>query len=590
MDRTVPSRGNEEIALYIRTYYSLLRSSRAVNIDTLIEAHLRIESALHINAEETLPDIAAFIYALLRLPACILNQVQLVVMGQSERVFAENGYPDVEKWASVSAPARRRRCFFDGRGTLATYIASRSDIDDLIPMLTAFQIERNKLHHLLNQPDITALLRADSSATLHSATLESLSALTGLPAEELRRLRTVWGAETQANLLAIAAAPVSLAVRSLAASLAAYRRATRLWWQHADARLAHIPFEDRPIYFVSSNTHSLANLVSGYALAIEQDLLDYMAERGSAELHHEYAAIQARAVERSRENFFYYVLKKYERDHPFATADRLAHERRVGIFRVPSEHVFDVEMQVFDLNQIDPGAIDPRLRLPGLETLRRSQALLINVDFPLGMGAYQLLSEVTRNIAAVRGVYIMGKAATLNGRIGDVMLPSVVHDEHSSNTYLFRNCITAEQVAPYLAYGNVLDNQKAITVLGTFLQNKHYMGVFYEEGYTDMEMEAGPYLNCVYEMVRPKRFPQNEIVDLHSCPFPIGIVHYASDTPFSKGKNLGAQNLSYSGVDATYATSVAILASILGQEIDILTRQQTVGAARDGLRPANNPA
>lgn len=572
MDRTVPSRGNEEIALYIRTYYSLLRSSRAVNIDTLIEAHLRIESALHINAEEKLPDMAAFIYALLRLPACILNQVQLVVMGQSERVFAENGYPDVEKWISVSAPARRRRCFFDGGNTLATYIASRSDIDDLIPMLTAFQIERNKLHNLLHQPAVLTLLQADASPTLHRATLQQLSVITTIPAEDLHRLRTIWGAEMRANLLAMAAAPVSLAVRSLAASLAAYRRATRLWWQHADATLAHIPFEDRPIYFVSSNNHSLANLVSGYALAIEQDLLAFIAERGSTELRDEYEAIQARAVERSRENFFYYVLKKYERDHPAAAAARLAYERQAGIFRVPSEHVFDVEIQVFVLNQINANTLDPRLRLPGLEALRDSQALIINVDFPLGMGAYQLLSEVSRNIAAVLGVYIMGKAATLNGRIGDVMLPSVVHDEHSSNTYLFRNCLTAEGIAPFLAYGNVLDNQKAITVLGTFLQNKHYMGVFYEEGYTDMEMEAGPYLNCVYEMVRPKRFPQNEIVDLYSCPFPIGIVHYASDTPFSKGKNLGAQNLSYSGIDATYAASVAILSSILGQEIDALVR------------------
>ena len=45
-----------------------------------------------------------------------------------------------------------------------------------------------------------------------------------------------------------------------------------------------------------------------------------------------------------------------------------------------------------------------------------------------------------------------------------------------------------------------LDNQKAVTVLGTFLQNSTYMDVFYREGYTDIEMEAGPYLSAVYEM------------------------------------------------------------------------------------------
>jgi hypothetical protein len=89
------------------------------------------------------------------------------------------------------------------------------------------------------------------------------------------------------------------------------------------------------------------------------------------------------------------------------------------------------------------------------------------------------------------------------------------------------------------------------------------MSVFYQEGYTDMEMEAGPYLSGIYEMVRPQRHPYNELISLHGASFPIGLVHYASDTPFSKGKNLGAQNLSYYGMDPTYATSIAILRSIL---------------------------
>ena len=132
---------------------------------------------------------------------------------------------------------------------------------------------------------------------------------------------------------------------------------------------------------------------------------------------------------------------------------------------------------------------------------------------------------------------------------------------------MFKNVISAESVTNHLVYGNILDNQKAITVLGTFLQNQTHMSVFYSEGYTDMEMEAGPYLNSIYEMIRPKRYPSNEIIHFHDLPFPLGIIHYASDTPMSKGKNLGEQNLSYFGVDATYASSIAILSAIIQQEI-----------------------
>jgi hypothetical protein len=170
----------------------------------------------------------------------------------------------------------------------------------------------------------------------------------------------------------------------------------------------------------------------------------------------------------------------------------------------------------------------------------------------------------------------MGKAATLNGRVGDVMISNVVHDEHSQNTYLFSNCFTAGDVAPFLTYGTVLDNQKAISARGTFLQNPRYMDVFYREGYTVIEMEAGPYLSAIYEAFRPKRHPSNEIVNLYGVPFDIGFLHYASDTPMSKGRNLGAGSLSYAGMDPTYAAAIAVLRRILAQEIQRL--RQTNGS------------
>jgi hypothetical protein len=97
MDRTIPTSGNEEIQLYVRTYYSLLRSTRAVPIKTLEEAHKGMHSALHVEADAPEPDMAAFIYAILRLPQCFY-QVRLVVMGQSSLVFATHGYADLGSW------------------------------------------------------------------------------------------------------------------------------------------------------------------------------------------------------------------------------------------------------------------------------------------------------------------------------------------------------------------------------------------------------------------------------------------------------------------------------------------------------------
>jgi hypothetical protein len=193
--------------------------------------------------------------------------------------------------------------------------------------------------------------------------------------------------------------------------------------------------------------------------------------------------------------------------------------------------------------------------------------MIVNIDYPLGMAAYLILSHLATRVGELRGVYVMGKAATLNGVIGDIMIPSVVHDEHSKNTFLFKNCFSADNVSADLMYGTVLDNQKAVSVRGTYLQTPQYMDVFYREGYTDIEMEAGPFLSAIYELFRPKRHPENEIVNLYGLPFDLGILHYASDTPLSKGKNLGAGSLSYFGMDPTYATSLAILKRIFDLEI-----------------------
>jgi len=68
MERTVPVRSSEEIDLYLRTIYSLLRSSNEVRIRTLEEVHAGMNSSLHTKSRKDSPDISALIYALLRLP------------------------------------------------------------------------------------------------------------------------------------------------------------------------------------------------------------------------------------------------------------------------------------------------------------------------------------------------------------------------------------------------------------------------------------------------------------------------------------------------------------------------------------------
>ena len=158
--------------------------------------------------------------------------------------------------------------------------------------------------------------------------------------------------------------------------------------------------------------------------------------------------------------------------------------------------------------------------------------------------------------------------------------------------WLGRAPLWQRALVSYLNFGSVFDNQKAVTVRGTFLQNRDFMHVFYEEGYTDIEMEAGPYLSALYEDIYPRRYPVNEIVNLFiNAPYDIGLIHYASDTPISKRQSLLSKSLSYFGVDATYATSVAVLRRILSQEaMRLRDHLRTVDSAPGTAPHANGSA
>src|SRR6476469_5158465 len=99
MDRQPPRATSDEIDLYIRTYYSLLRSSGDVRVRAFEEAHLFSRSSLHLGAESLEPDLAAFGYSAGRLPDC-MPRIRRLVLGQSPAQFRAAGFP-IEKWEIV---------------------------------------------------------------------------------------------------------------------------------------------------------------------------------------------------------------------------------------------------------------------------------------------------------------------------------------------------------------------------------------------------------------------------------------------------------------------------------------------------------
>ncbi len=547
MDRRPPRSTSDEIDLYINTYYSLLRSSGDVRVRAFEEAHLYSSSSLHEGARLDRPDIAAFAYSAARLPEC-MPEVRRIVLGQSQGQFFRAGM-DVSAWQKVRARGRRRAMRISG-DTLAVFVTSASDIDDLVPIVTAYQIEWNKMHG------------AGTDLGLGAADRPRLEAALARPWVEVVPL--------------ITSHECDVSIRLLNGSFNQYQRSVQKWWAPIETRIEPAT-QPRRVYFVSSNTHSLVNLVGGYARIHRQHILDFARKMNPEGLAPELERLHKHGSAGEVDNILYYCLRAYlhDTDVERRRAEVQQSDNDSGITTIESPGRVDVSAQLIEVSRIHAERVDPRVRVDGIERLKGSNALIVNIDYPLGLAAYHHLSRLAQGASNLCGVYVLGKAATLNGRVGDVMVSDTIYDEHSKNTYLFANRFQPEEIQPYMREGTVLDNQKAVTVRSAFLQNRRYMSVFYNEGYTVMEMEAGPYLSAVYEIVSPRRHPMDELVNLSSTvPFDLGILHYASDTPYSRRQSLLSKSMSYFGVESTYACSIAILRRILRLEIAHLTAEK----------------
>ena len=376
-----------------------------------------MRSSLHSLADSEELDLGAFLYAVSRLPQAIAG-ARHVVMGQSAEALIADGV-NVGDWPVAESPARRRRWYVGPDGTLAVLLASSSDVDDLVPTLVAYQIEWNKIRlHVLGAA-------GDLGEHPDAATC---SRLLGGSAEDWQRLRESWGNSFDERLAMIREHHLSMRIRMLGGSNTGYARMTRRWWAPVQAELtgngdgaavqeqlrsgttgvdgaiASSPGEG-PLYFVSSNTHSLVNIATGVAREREQQLVEFVESLPADDiLHEELVRFRAGETEGSWENFLYFVARQwFDSRGEQGGADRRSGEAAHGIKHLRSSTALRVSAQVIPLHALSVDSLDPRLGEVNREALAASRARIVNIDYPLGLAAYNILREVAVDTTALRG-------------------------------------------------------------------------------------------------------------------------------------------------------------------------------------------
>jgi len=542
---TIPS----STKAFTTAYRSYLQKNGVLKIDQFIDLYQQMSPSLHKHAATNSIDIEAFMYSFLRLPR-IIHEAQDIVMAQIAESFARESF-EIDVWEEVHAPARRRKMYFDGEKTLATYINSVTDLDDMVGLLTSFSIEWNKIHHKLQS----------FSKKFDQSNEDEVQRILEIDDDNWRRISRIWDTDTMKRLEIIKSKKLSFSIRLLRGHYVDYKKAAQRWFEYIIENTQHKDLRNKPFYFISSNTHSIVNNLTGWVTKVEPELISYLEEHKMERLLEYWKQIEKGEHDGSRENFLWYILKKYEVDHPEVRKQREKYERSLGIDFIEAKHYLDINAQVIPLKAIQNSGLAGKLDCD-LASLANSEAHILNIDYPLGSGAYMVLSTILRNVNNPQGVYILGKASFLKGNLGDIGLPKQIFDTYTNNTYQLENAFTKEYFKEFKT-GSVVDNQMVVSTKGTLLHPNEVIRKFFDKGYSIIEMEDGPYLNALYETTHFNRYPEEEEIIMSRDPIDIGIIHYASDTPYTKAITLGTRNLGYEGVEATYASSLAILKRIV---------------------------
>lgn len=319
---------------------------------------------------------------------------------------------------------------------------------------------------------------------------------------------------------------------------------------------------NRPVYFISSNLHSIVNLTGGFLYHYQNDIFNYV-QNYLPDLQNIWNSIKESNNILRVNDFLYYISNQYFIANPDKLNEKKAYEYELGFIQIKPEKYIDCGIQIIPIRSIAQSKfIDPFLKISNQEKINSSQAIIVNIEYPLGFAAYFILKELLSRLQNIKGVYIMGKAAILAGDVGDIQIPNTVLDERTNNLFTFNNIFNQNFPKTPLK-SNILNNQKAVSVFGTFLENMEQLVKYNADNFNLIEMESGPYLNAIYEFIN-KNLPFDSKLNIDQTPFDFGIANYASDNPLSQTLGEGSMNLK--GIEPTYLSALAIMQRIIDLE------------------------
>jgi hypothetical protein len=295
-------------------------------------------------------------------------------------------------------------------------------------------------------------------------------------------------------------------------------------------KLLELNLENRPLHIISSNLHSVVNLLYGYAAV------------GTG---------MDRTVIQGLYTFVQELRNRSQEVQDYA--------RRHGFHELPDTSGAHIDCQIIDTTRLNFEGLHPDLRF-NAQVVKDEKPVILVMDYAFGTQAFELIDSLLQPMTIegeernlnLRSISVMGKAGTLLGKKGDIMIATAHVLEGSAHNYMLDNDLREEDFAGYqdVYVGPV------ITVLGTSLQNRDVLEAFRTTSWkaVGLEMEGGHYHRAINAAM---------IREHISKDVKVRYAYYASDNPLQSGQTLASGSLGTGGIKPTYMITKCILEKIL---------------------------
>lgn len=199
--------------------------------------------------------------------------------------------------------------------------------------------------------------------------------------------------------------------------------------------------------------------------------------------------------------------------------------------------------------------------------LEEEKPVIIVIDYAFGIQAFAIMDElfcpcsmadttVSFNFASVN---IIGKAGTLAGNTGDIMLATAHVMEGSTNNYIVDNDLVVDDFDQQCP----IHVGPMVTVLGTSLQNRDVLERFHTSTWkaVGLEMEGGHFQRAISAAIIQGHVAKD---------IKIRYAYYASDNPLKEGQTLAHGSMGEDGIVPTYLISKVILQKIINPSSTLL--------------------